>query len=110
MGGSEGSGGQDALPPPITEEETWILNETLPTPDSDLFFRVNFVSNNYPYTAIWWSPDVTNYSYMNNSGTGVGITVYISTGWIDSSYRTITLEQPATGDLLTWLQRNAVKQ
>ena len=30
--------------------------------------------------------------------------------WVDEAYRTITLEQPATGDLLTWLQRNAVKQ
>lgn len=30
--------------------------------------------------------------------------------WTNSAYRTITLEQPATGDLLTWLQKNAVKQ
>ena len=30
--------------------------------------------------------------------------------WTTSAYRTITLEQPATGDLLTWLQKNAVKQ
>lgn len=98
----------DKTPPPITE--TWILNETLPTPDSSFSFSINFVSNNHSYTAIAWDPDVTCYEYMNSSGTDVGRTVYISTGWIDSAYRTITLEQPATGDLLTWLQKNAVKQ
>ena len=30
--------------------------------------------------------------------------------WVDEAYRTITLAEPATGDLLTWLQSNAVKQ
>lgn len=33
-----------------------------------------------------------------------------STGWKDDAYRTIILDKPATGDLLTWLQANAVKQ
>lgn len=98
----------DKTPPPITE--TWVLNETLPTPDSSFSFSINFVSNNHPYTAIAWDPDVTNYEYMNSSGTDISRTVYIPTGWIDSSYRTITLAEPATGDLLTWLQANAVKQ
>ena len=98
------------LPRAKKKGETWILNETLPTPDSNLFFRVNFVSNNQPYTAIDWDPDVTNYSYTNSSGPSFDRTVYIPTGWIDSSYRTITLAEPATGDLLTWLQANAVKQ
>lgn len=32
------------------------------------------------------------------------------TSWENSAYRTITLASPATGDLLTWLQKNAVKQ
>ena len=31
-------------------------------------------------------------------------------GWIDQAYRTITLKEPATGEFLTWLQKNAVKQ
>lgn len=33
-----------------------------------------------------------------------------SSGWIDQAYRTITLAEPATGEFLTWLQANAVKQ
>lgn len=44
-----------------------------------------------------------------------GVEVYRSAvvggdGWIDQAYRTITLKEPATGELLTWLQNNAVKQ
>ena len=40
---------------------------------------------------------------------GAGYETY-STSWINEAYRTITLAEPATGDLLTWLQANAVKQ
>lgn len=32
------------------------------------------------------------------------------TGWYDSGCRTITFLEPPTGDLLTWLQANAMKQ
>ena len=38
------------------------------------------------------------------------IIVWNTDVWTNSAYRTITLASPATGDLLTWLQRNAVKQ
>ena len=34
----------------------------------------------------------------------------VESGWIDQAYRTITLTEPATGEFLTWLQKNAVKQ
>lgn len=99
----------DKTPPPVIE--TWVLNETLPTPDSSFSFSINFVSNNHSYTAITWDYDVTCYAYWNPSSEGGGSqTVYSVIGWIDSAYRTITLAEPATGDLLTWLQRNAVKQ
>ena len=99
----------DKTPPPVTE--TWVINETLPTPDSYFSFSINFVSNNHSYTAIIGDSDVTSYAYGKPSSEGGGAqTVYSVIGWIDSAYRTITLEQPATGDLLTWLQRNAVKQ
>lgn len=30
--------------------------------------------------------------------------------WYNAAYRTITFSTPATGNLLTWLQANAVKQ
>lgn len=30
--------------------------------------------------------------------------------WVNQAYRTITFLEPPTGDLLTWLQANGVKQ
>ena len=49
--------------------------------------------------------------YYNENGVTEAWSGGIGGGsWTNSAYRTITLEQPATGDLLTWLQRNAVKQ
>lgn len=30
--------------------------------------------------------------------------------WINEAYRTVTFLEPPTGDLLKWLQKNAVKQ
>ena len=48
--------------------------------------------------------------YYNENGFTTAWSGGIGGGsWTNSAYRTITLEQPATGDLLTWLQRNAVK-
>lgn len=37
-------------------------------------------------------------------------TILSATAWTDEAYRTITLDSPATGDFLTWLEANAVKQ
>ena len=48
--------------------------------------------------------------YLNENGATKVWSSQIGVGWTNSAYRTITLGQPATGDLLTWLQRNAVKQ
>lgn len=38
------------------------------------------------------------------------IKVWNTDVWINEAYRTITFLEPPTGDLLTWLQSNAVKQ
>lgn len=55
--------------------------------------------------SIYYKKSSDNSVYVaNQEGKGNKIT------WTNSAYRTITLEQPATGDLLTWLQSNAVKQ
>lgn len=52
----------------------------------------------------------TGIYYHNENGVTKAWSNQIGVGWTNQAYRTITLEQPATGDLLTWLQRNAVKQ
>lgn len=44
-----------------------------------------------------------------NTGIGVYNTVWSIAGWSNDAYRQITLEKPATGNLLTWLKANAVR-
>ena len=46
-----------------------------------------YKKNNNEYTEVWRS------SMLGGS----------FTGWKDETYRTIVLDEPATGDLLTWL-------
>lgn len=55
---------------------------------------ISYKKNNNEYTEVWRS------SMFDGS----------FTGWKDEAYRTIVLDEPATGDFLTWLQKNAVKQ
>lgn len=46
-------------------------------------------------------------------GSGIyydAINVWSDNVWVNEAYRTITFFEPPTGDLLTWLQANAVKQ
>lgn len=84
--------------------ETWVLNESL---DSTLFsYSVDFLCNSIAYdsisrrivkaaTAMYYG----NNRVMKDDGT-----------WYDQSDRTITFLKPPTGELLTWLQNNGVKQ
>lgn len=96
--------------------ETWLMNETIGG------IRANFVmkpfppdSNNYvesDYTNetffLYAASGVTQnpraiYQYQNYDGDRVD-------RWFDESYRTWEFLEPPTGELLTWLQENGVKQ
>lgn len=55
---------------------------------------IRYKKNDNKYTEVWSS----------------GMTSGSSTGWKNEAYRTIVLDKPATGDFLTWLQKNAVRQ
>ena len=104
----------------ITFEEaigkTWVLNEVL--------------SGSVDKSANFQSSDGTSYvriKYGFNGNIGFYTLQYFSTAsetdplrvyaqnngqsrWRDSAKRTITFSEPPTGDLLTWLQANAVQQ
>ena len=96
----------------IQTTETWLLNETLSgtlakTP-------IKFYSNN-----TWYSISVepfvsgTTLLYYYESVEGEEDTydeVYSNGTWQNKAYRTITFEKSPTGELLTWLQANGVKQ
>ena len=78
---------------------------------------INFVSNSTNFTTIS-SIQKRSIAQIKYDDTIVGEAELLSdpgdnthaTFWINEAYRTITLAEPATGDLLTWLQSNAVKQ
>lgn len=99
------------------EEETWIINDNF-TDLATITESVNFTSNGSNYTQLKINISLRNsYIYYDNIKVcNIEVekistdTYVINPIWINSAYRTIILASSATGDLLTWLQANAVKQ
>ena len=93
-----------------TSGETWYFNDTIGMPDTGLL-GVNFTSNNTKYTLIkkfqagkffrqlqYENDTIVNKVYDYNTST-----------WTNGAYRTIVLDEPATGDVLAFLEANATK-
>ena len=105
----------------ITFEETigktWVINEKPDIPYSQVSWNADFICEAISSTQECY---VITMGYYPNAGLyaigysqrAIGATdVYYSTrGWVNNAYRTITFSEPPTGDLLTWLQANAVQQ
>ena len=89
--------------PPATIAETWLINATFGTL-SDNTFNVSFVSNDTEYSQFLiefqWGIRYDGTLIFNVNGGS----------WQNQAYRTIGLYEPASGDFLTWLNANAVKQ
>lgn len=97
--------------------ETWVFNTGVIEVDNENYseeYAVAYKSNGNTYTAL----KVTGSNAPTSGGWQAWIyydatLVYsegFSGGWLTDAYRTIVLDSPATGDLLTWLEANAVKQ
>ncbi len=84
--------------------ETWVLNETL-TIDTTVTYNVNFTTNNENKTSF-----EIRYVRGDKELQYDGELVYSNGTWIQEAYRTVTFETAPSGDLLTWLQANGVKQ
>ena len=87
--------------------ETWVLNKVLLNLTEQIF-NVNFTSNGQSYAKLFiYIPDYNQQIIMYGESS-----VYMSDldGWTNEAYRTIVLDSPATGDLLTWLMADGVKQ
>ena len=91
-----------------TSGETWYFNDTIGYPDHDTL-NVNFTSNGAKYTAMirinykFWN----HLSYKNESLTSTYD--YPTSKWSNEAYRTIVLDEPATGNVLAFLEANATK-
>ena len=92
-----------------TSGETWYFNDRLT--NTMRTFVVNFTSNGVAYTKMikTFSLYASELRYGNSEGE---VTVYSSrnaTKWINEAYRTIVLDEPATGDALAFIEANATK-
>lgn len=98
--------------------ETWVLNESLNL--INLSVSINFVSNNTSFIkfevfngqrSITRAGDisVSGLNYYTTSQNTITIDPSLAS-WKKNPYRKVTFATAPTGDLLTWLQSNAVKQ
>lgn len=89
--------------------ETWVLNDVLVITGTVVeYMEIGFTSNAKEWTGISIDSGVVTYV-----GTTDSIEAYQEERprrWLDQAYRTITFDTAPTGNLLTWLQANSVKQ
>lgn len=94
----------------VTTKETWVLNDQL-TITSSASFIIDFVSNNQNFNMFRLSIGVApNAALIYRNVPESSVTAYNNGSWGDVAYKTVTFETAPTGDLLAWLQANAVKQ
>ena len=97
-----------------TSSETWYFNDRIGMPDTDTL-DVNFTSNGAAYTRIYLysitSPLIMNLLRYDNADSGSiqAVHNYMNHTWVDEAYRTIVLNEPATGDVIAFLEGNATK-
>lgn len=85
--------------------ETWVLNNEAYPPDSvGGTFNANFTSNGLSFSSIAVSINLRRQISYGS------IVVKAFDAWTSQAYRKLTFDAPPTGDLLTWLQANGVKQ
>lgn len=88
-----------------TKTETWILNESPKPVDNFIETQIKFLSNGTEYNTLAISANVRRMIYFDST------LVYGEPGgWSNILYRKIIFQSSPTGDLLTWLESNAIKQ
>lgn len=96
--------------------QTWLFKPTLSTSSqagSDTY-HIKFVCNGVKYHRIKFESMVVTammkYGQLISENTYKDSTVYSQGKWKNQDYRTITLLEEPSADLLTFLQKNAVLQ
>ena len=96
-----------------TSGETWYFNDTIGYPNNGSIV-VNFTSNGVAYKAmmeIYGGKFSKPLAYIAaDGGMQQGVYNYKTSTWYDEAYRTIVLDEPATGDVLAFLEANAIRQ
>ena len=111
------SGNQMALYVPSSVTETWVIKDEAPVDDASRTLattNISFTTNNQKATSIGIIQDGTTYVLVYGgiadvAGFDEGFGRYVFE-WNNEAYKTLVFDTPPTGDLLTWLQSNAIKQ
>lgn len=102
-----------------SSSETWVLNSYGRMTSS--FTGISFVSNGETFSSITYgkqgfmvrllydSTAVGGGSLLSDEGDSNSF-AWESAMWVNMAYRKLTFSTPPSGDLLTWLETNAVKQ
>lgn len=91
--------------------ETWVLNDVISNEIVLFNDNINFISNGEHFNSLS-VVEVFPQAYSLRYG-DVEVAAIFSddnTNWEKQAFRTITFLEPPTGELLTWLQANGVKQ
>lgn len=101
------------LPRKKKKGETWVINEHFSIQPNAVVVSISFSSNSEDFSSFSCIKKAIGGSIKYGDKTvctiSIGTEDYEGT-WDNSAYRIIVLSSPATGDLLTWLQANAIKQ
>lgn len=87
--------------------KTWRFNDTISCWDG-MTWNVNFVALGYPCTSIYST--YNNNLFYSTPSLGGFMARDAAGNWSGEEYRTVTFDEPPTGDFLTWLQANATPQ
>ena len=93
-----------------TSGKTWYFNDTIEYPEKSL--HVTFTSDGVTYDSMvrHHSRFYDYLGYTKSSvGTSESVYNYKKSTWYKKAYRTIVLDEPATGDVLAFLEANATK-
>ena len=92
--------------------ETWYFNDRIGTTDTG-GLDVNFTSNGVAYVGFYQrflsSFKMYTLQYLKSNGHDLVYNSMNNNPWLDEAYRTIVLDEPATGDVLAYLEANATK-
>lgn len=90
--------------------KTWYFNDTIGYPDPDTL-NVNFTSNGVAFSRMMRNKGFKRDEliYIQSSGRIVSVYNYRSSAWVFEEFRTIVLDEPATGNVLAFLEANATK-
>ena len=92
-----------------TSGETWYFNDTIDTCMQSK--TVNFKSNGVAYVGFWEQRNklFDELYYYKDQFNNTRVYDYETSTWYNEAYRTIVLDEPATGDILEFLEANATK-